>query len=67
MKNKKVKQMICSVMSNEFEQKFCWNYYGLMAEYDNPFDHGSSCWFDFEVPKRMRPASLTADQLKEVK
>ncbi|AUR89994.1 hypothetical protein NVP1135O_65 [Vibrio phage 1.135.O._10N.222.54.B6] len=64
MKNKKVKQMICDVMTNKFEQKFCWNYYGLMAEYDDPFRNGLMVWFEFENPKFMRKVSLTADQLR---
>ncbi|CAM0045063.1 hypothetical protein VPHK443_0061 [Vibrio phage K443] len=64
MKSKNAKRMICDVMASKFEQRFCWNYYGLMAEYDNPFCNGAMCWFEFDTPKYMRIVSLTADQLR---
>lgn len=65
--NKKVKQMICDLMSNKFEQRFRWYYYALMAEYDNPFDHSPTarCWFEFDMPIYMKKLSLTANQLNQ--
>ncbi len=62
MNNKKAKQMICDVMSQECGQRFCWSDGVLMAEFDNPFWHDEKCWFEAE--RMLSIVSLTADQLK---